>query len=444
MDMLIPKRLRASHRLHQRALLVHPEKRPTGNAYEWTGLHKDGREIALEISQERMRADDGFEIMFSIVDISERKKSEARIKESQNQFQAMADAMPVIVFRTADEHGCTYINKEAAEYFGMPAEQLLGFHWLNVIHPDERAKCEQTFADLFASRKAGTVEFRGRRFDGEYRWFLTVCRPFFGDDASFRGYIGTAIDITDSKQAQYEIHKTQMELSHARRVSSVGELASSLAHELNQPLSAILSNAQAALRFMKSDLVSTREIEDILGDIVSDDKRAGMIIRRLRGFVKQKELETELLNLNDVAQGVIELLHSMIIERGARVATEFAHHLPVIRADLVQLQQVLLNLLVNGLDAMRETPQEQRMVSIRTIVVDSETVQISVKDSGPGLSEDRIERVFQPFFTTKKEGLGMGLSIARTIIEAHKGRLWAENNPEGGAVFHITLPINHG
>ena len=273
---------------------------------------------------------------------------------------------------------------------------------------------------------------------------LTTARPMFDAGRKFIGYIGTSIDISNSKNDQMEIYKSHMELAHARRVSSIGELASSLAHELNQPLSAILSNAQAAIRYLRAKPQDIEEVAAILGDIVADDKRAGMIIRRLRSFVKKKELEMEILDINNVVREVVALLHGKAMEREVRVVMDLGLNLPVISCDVIQLQQVLLNLMINGFDAMDKTPVDARLLVIQTRLTYSHEVELIVMDAGRSDSpEGRIEHIFQPFFTTKKEGLGMGLSIARTIVEAHRGRLWAENNPQGGGVFHMTLSVKH-
>jgi signal transduction histidine kinase len=221
----------------------------------------------------------------------------------------------------------------------------------------------------------------------------------------------------------------------------MGELTASLAHELNQPLTAILSNAQAALRILPSDKADLADIRDILGDIVEDDKRAAEVIHRLRGFLKKSNLELSALDIGELVSQVARLVSSDAILRNVSIRLELAPGLPPICGDRVQLQQVILNLLMNGLDAMRESSEGERTLVLRTLAGDgAASVVVAVEDSGMGIDEADLEHVFHAFYTTKPEGLGMGLAIARSIVEAHGGRLEARNNPGRGATFSFTLP----
>jgi two-component system sensor kinase FixL len=222
----------------------------------------------------------------------------------------------------------------------------------------------------------------------------------------------------------------------------MGELTASLAHELNQPLTAILSNAQAAQRILASDKADLADIRDILGDIVEDDKRAGEVIHRLRGFLKKSNLELSTLDIGELVSQVARLVSSDAILRNVSIRLELAPGLPPVCGDRVQLQQVILNLLMNGLDAMRESGEGERTLVLRTLRADPPaSVVVAVEDSGVGIDEADLDHVFHAFYTTKPEGLGMGLAIARSIVEAHGGRLEARNNPERGATFSFTLPV---
>jgi two-component system, LuxR family, sensor kinase FixL len=224
----------------------------------------------------------------------------------------------------------------------------------------------------------------------------------------------------------------------------MGELATSLAHELNQPLTAILSNAQAAQRFLNAKPADLKEVRDILEDIVTDNSRAGEVIRRMRALVKKEGLEFAPINIPSVIGDVVQLVHSDGILRNIRVELECQDGLPSVRGDRVQLQQVVLNLLINAFDAMKEAISKERNVEVRAKTNGARTVEISVRDHGTGLASDKLAEIFQPFYTTKREGLGMGLPISRSIIEAHGGRLWAENNPDRGATFYFTVPAIDG
>jgi two-component system sensor kinase FixL len=249
-------------------------------------------------------------------------------------------------------------------------------------------------------------------------------------------------DITDRKRAELEALHQRRELAHLTRVAMMGELSASLAHELNQPLTAILSNAEAAEQLLTDDSPDLDEVRAIIADIITDDQRAGDVIHRLRGLLKKGEFERLPLDLNPMIQEVARLLHSDIILRHMELTLDLDPDLPLVCGDRVQLQQVALNLMVNGLDAMAEGPLDDRALVVRTQCHDSQMIRIAVEDRGSGLQEANIGRIFSPFYTTKPDGMGMGLSICRSIVEAHGGRLWAANNPERGATFSFTLPIS--
>jgi signal transduction histidine kinase len=243
------------------------------------------------------------------------------------------------------------------------------------------------------------------------------------------------------RRSEMEGQRLRQDLAHVGRVSTMGELTASLAHELNQPLTAILSNAQAALRLLASDKADLADIRDILGDIVEDDKRAAEVIHRLRGFLKKSNLELSPLDIGELVSQVARLVSSDAIIRNVSIRLELTPGLPPVCGDRVQLQQVILNLLMNGLDAMRESSEGERTLVLRTLGADhAASVVVAVEDSGMGIDEADLEHVFHAFYTTKPEGLGMGLAIARSIVEAHGGRLEARNNPGRGATFSFTLP----
>jgi two-component system sensor kinase FixL len=225
------------------------------------------------------------------------------------------------------------------------------------------------------------------------------------------------------------------------RVSRMGELTASLAHELNQPLTAILSNAGAALRFLQSDRIDPSELREILQDIINDDKRAGDIIRNVRAMLKQEEREREAIAINDMLRDMLSLFHSEAVIRNIAVEMDLADPSPVVQVDTVQIQQVLINLVMNAAEAVSHNGPEDRKIVLQTRTVDHGAVQVTVRDFGPGIGEKEIDRIFDPFFTTKRSGLGMGLSISRSIIEAHGGRIWVENNPDKGVTFFIELPV---
>ena len=249
------------------------------------------------------------------------------------------------------------------------------------------------------------------------------------------------VDISERKRAEAEMHRQRAELAHVARVSTMGALAGSLAHELNQPLTAILSNAQAASRFLAGPSGDVAEVREVLRDISEDTKRAGDVIRQLRRLVKKDGIQLETLDLNQMIHDAVRLLRSDTVIRKVRIALDFPGDLAPVRGDGVQLQQVMFNLLLNAFDAMKDVPEGERTVCVRARQPDSGAVRIEVSDRGTGIHPEKLARLFEPFQTTKQEGLGLGLSISRSIVEAHGGRLWATNNEDRGATFCFTLPL---
>jgi two-component system, LuxR family, sensor kinase FixL len=239
-----------------------------------------------------------------------------------------------------------------------------------------------------------------------------------------------------------EVHQQRHELAHLSRVATVGELSGALAHELNQPLTAILSNAQAAQRFLTAEPIDVPELRAILSDIVDADKRAAAVIDRVRTLLKKQETQFAVLNVNDVVKETIELAHSEFVTRRVSIVSRWTSEQPSILGDRVQLQQVMLNLMLNACDAMSGMPFDDRRLFISTVVDPGGFVRIEVADRGTGIPDADIDRVFEPFFSSKREGLGLGLAICRSIITAHGGRLWASNNADQGATFFIRLPID--
>ena len=248
----------------------------------------------------------------------------------------------------------------------------------------------------------------------------------------------------DMEVAALEAARQRQELTHLARVTSLGELSSSLAHELTHPLTAILSNAQAAQRFLADDDVDLNELREILSDIVAEDQRAGEVIHRLRLLLKKGEPQKHCddVDVNEVARDVLKLMRNDLINQNVTVDTDLAQNVPAIRADRVQLQQVLLNLLLNACEAMTDSDSSKRQLLIAS-KLENGAVRMSVTDRGGGIPEEKLEQVFERFFTTKKEGMGLGLSICRSIINEHEGKIWATKNADCGATFHFSLPINH-
>jgi C4-dicarboxylate-specific signal transduction histidine kinase len=268
--------------------------------------------------------------------------------------------------------------------------------------------------------------------------------PVLVGAAAFEGRsvegVGFVLDLTDRKRAERAYSQAQMELAHANRVATMGQLSASIAHEISQPIGAALSYANAASHWLAAQPPNLEEVRRDLGFIVESGVRASEVIDRIRALVKKAPPRKDRLEINEAILEVIELARNEIANNHISVRTQLAETLPAIQGDRVQLQQVILNLLINAIEAMSGMSEGPRELLISTTKTDSEGVLVAVRDSGPGLAPERVDRLFESFYTTKPGGLGMGLSICRSIIEAHHGRLWATANTPRGAVFQFTLP----
>jgi two-component system, LuxR family, sensor kinase FixL len=380
-------------------------------------------------------------LLFLAALIEEGRAKTNALSESELRFRSMADTAPVMIWMSGPDRLCTFFNKGWLDFTGRTLEQELGEGWSAGVHPDDFDRCREVYIHSFNSRQEFTMEYRLRRYAGEYRWILGEGVPRFAPDGKFLGYIGCATDITERKRTESELRRQREELAHVTRVSTMGELAASLAHELNQPLTAIYSNAQAAQRFMAADPADLEEVREILKDIVQDNSRAGEVIHRMRALVKKQEITFVPLDLSSVIRDVVLLVHSDAILHNIRVSLELDPSLPPVQGDKVELQQVVLNLLLNAFEAMKDCPASQREINVRAALDGADVVRVVVHDRGTGMRSENLDKIFQPFYTTKRDGLGMGLSISRSIIEAHGGRLWAENNSDRGATFCFTVPV---
>jgi PAS domain S-box-containing protein len=382
------------------------------------------------------------------LDITERKWADAALHDSEERLRQAAEAAGFGAYRYDLVSGKAFYSPEFLALYGLPPDAILelGPNMVpKAVHPDDQARF------LAAARRSGDphgsgvfeVEFRVLGKDGRLRWLRARGRTDFDGDGQGRRpvrAIGIIQDITDRKEAEAELLRERAELAHVARVSTMGELAASVAHELNQPLGAILANAEAAELFLQQDPPALDDLRAILVDIRKDDERAGEVIRRMRGLLRKHELERQPLEINTLVEDTLQLVSGDAALRGVSLAADLAPVPLKVAGDRVHLQQVLLNLILNGMDALAGEPRERRQILVRTRLGAGDRVELAVIDSGHGLEPDKLPRLFEPFYTTKPNGMGMGLSIARTIIEAHHGRIWAENHASGGAVFRIELP----
>ena len=362
---------------------------------------------------------------------------------SEKRLNLAADSANVGMWEWDIAHNEIWMTDKGRTLLGFaPSEKLDFNHFRNRVHPEDRESVLQAVENSLRAGAEYRSEYRAVLPDGQIRWIVGRGHVEFNRDGKAVRMRGASVDITKRKEAELEAACQRMELAHLSRVTTLGELSGSIAHELSLPLSAILSNAQAAQRVLASGKADLVEMREILNDIVSEDKRASEVIRRLRLWLKKGEVQQHPLRINKVVQDVLKLISSDLINQKVTVETELSRNLPTITGDPVQLQQVLLNLVVNACDAMAGCDISERRSVIRTrIENDGSAVVVSVTDQGTGIPEERIKQIFEPFFSTKEKGMGIGLSVCRTIIAAHQGKLRAANNLDCGATFSFSLPV---
>jgi len=312
------------------------------------------------------------------------------------------------------------------------------------VHPEDRALRDSAVKGAIKTQSQYEIEYRILLPDGTLRWIGSHGRCVTGETGTRTRLIGVSIDITPRKLAEAEALRHREEIGHLSRVAAMGELAASIAHELNQPLSGIVSNAGAGQRFIDRGDVDLEEIRELLADISADGRRAGDVIRGIQGMVKKGISARKQVSLNDLVMNVVRMVHPNAMLHSCQLGTFLDPDLPTVEGDPVQLQQVLLNLIINAFDAMRDTPICNRKVVIATERNKDGTMRASVRDYGTGIPEEVRKRIFDQFFTTKGKGLGMGLAIVRSIVKLHGGTIAAENVDGGGARFYFTLPTASG
>lgn len=361
-------------------------------------------------------------------------------RESHASLQLAADSANVGFWRRDTGGDEVQASPKWREIFGLPAHGAIRIpDVLARLHPEDEPRLRRAIEDSAREGKRYEIEHRILLPDGSVRWIESIGRA----DADKPGHNlrtrGISVDITDRKRIENQVEQQRSHMAHLSRVASLGELSGSLAHELNQPLGSILANAQAARRLLDQHPPDLAELREILADIVDEDRRAAEVIARLKALLKHGQTSRQAVDANQCFEDVLAITGGDLIARGIRVFRDFEHPVPAVMFDRVQLQQVLINLIANACDAMLETPPHQRSLRLRTSVEDNQ-LHLEVQDHGCGIPGDP-EQLFEPFHTTKPDGLGMGLAICKTILEAHQGRIRATNNQDGGATFRVTLPL---
>lgn len=425
---------------HAAACLEH-----LGRAMSWElrKIRKDGSMLWVRETARAMLIKKRPVILIVCEDVTERKRAEEAALRSEEELREVIETVPAMVWTALPDGAVDFINRRWQEFTGLSREEMSKEGWKPEarIHPDDLEQYRSRWRASMATGRPFEAEVRVRRAaDGEYRWWLESAVPLRDDHGNVLKWYGFLVDIEDRKRAEEALQKAQAELAHVTRVTTMGALTSSIAHEVNQPLAAVVTNANAALRWLASQPPDIDEVRETLHRILRDGQRAGEVIGRVRALLKKTPIVSMQVDLNTLIEDTIALVHGEVRRHRILVRTELAHDLPPVTGDRVQLQQVILNLLMNGIDAMKKVTDGPRELLISSSLEAAGYVLVAVQDTGAGLEPESSERVFEAFYTTKAEGLGMGLAICRSIIEAHGGRLWAGANDPSGAVFQFRLP----
>jgi PAS domain S-box-containing protein len=363
------------------------------------------------------------------------------LQSSEDRLRRVINTIPAHVWSSLPDGSVDFINQRLLESTGLSIQALLGSGWQSIVHPDDRARYIGQWRAALAAGEPLEIEARVWTAQRDYRWLLVRNVPLRDGLGGIVKWYGTGIDIEDRKRAEEGLRKAQADLAHANRVTTMGELCASLAHEINQPISGAITNASTCLRRLDRQPPDLEGARAGAALIIRDANRAAEIINRVRLFFRKGVMTKERVDINEMIREMEVLLHNEATQHSVFVQTKLAAARPLIVADRIQLQQVLMNLMINGIDAMKAV-DGPRQLTLGTQNDSDEQLLVSVQDTGIGLPPNQAGQIFNAFFTTKEHGTGMGLRISRTIIEAHGGRLWATDNHPRGASFHFTLAVS--
>lgn len=375
-----------------------------------------------------------------LTDIDDRRHAEQALQASERELDLIVNTIPALAWSARPDGSAEFFNQYYLAYVGLPLERLQGSGWTAAVHPDDLDTLISEWQSMMAAGKGGEVEGRLRRFDGEYRWFLFRTNPMLGESGNILKWYGTNAEIDGRKRAEAELRNTQSELARVTRVMTMGQLTASIAHEVNQPLSGIVTNASTCLRMLDADPPNLEGARETARRAIRDGNRASDLITRLRTIYSNKQPALESMDLNEAAREVIALSLSELQKNGVILRQDLVNDLPPAIGDRVQLQQVIMNLLRNAADAMSTIDDRPRELLIRTESDNENQLRLSVRDSGVGFAPQTGDKVFQAFYTTKTDGMGIGLSVSRSIIQAHQGRIWATPNDGPGCTFSFAIP----
>ncbi|HUO00248.1 MAG TPA: AAA family ATPase, partial [Bradyrhizobium sp.] len=425
----------------ERDLLTKAQLDSTGivQPFEKEYLRKDGSRVPVLVGA-TLFTEGGDQGVAFVLDLTERNRADEAVRESERSLRSTIDGIPGFVGIMAPNGELEAVNSRILEYFGRPLEELKDLPLFGTMHPGDLGRFAELLKTSIAARVPFETEARWSRFDGEYRWFDFRAVPSRDDSGRITRWYFLMTDIEDRTRALARLQQMQADFAHMNRVSTMGELAASLAHEVLHPIAAARNNARAGMRFLEKSPPNLEEVRDALGCVVRDADRAKDIVGRMRDHIKKAPPRTERFELNEAVGEVIAMVRGAIAQNGIVVSTHLADGLAFVHGDRVQLQQVVMNLILNAVEAMSSLEMGARELSIGIVQADRDGgVLLEVRDSGPGIDPANVNRVFEPFFTTKTSGVGMGLSICRSIIDAHGGQMWVTANEPRGAVFQFSL-----
>lgn len=369
---------------------------------------------------------------------AELQQSNLEIKESERQLRLLTEAIPQQIWRADAAGYIEHCNQHLRDYTGRKMTELTGESFFRILHPEDAPLYLHGWQAALAMGSRFEEEARVRGADDRYRWFLARSIPQRSEDGRIARWYGIHIDIEEQHRAQQNLIQAQEDLSRLSRTMSMAEMAASIAHELNQPLTAVVTHAYACREWLRGEPVNVEKAVATAEKIVQESTRASSVVSRVRALFRKETQAREPADMNRLIQDLVRVLRDEAIRREITIRLGLAADLPRLEMDQIQIQQVLRNLVMNAMEAMDQvTPP--REINIRSGKQGDGGIQVTLEDRGPGVAAEIAPRIFEPFFSTKPEGTGMGLAICRSIVEAHDGRLWAENSPQGGAVFRFTV-----
>jgi PAS domain S-box-containing protein len=376
----------------------------------------------------------------TVMDITERWKAQEALRESEHHLRLLIEAVPALIWCAMPGDGkVIYANQRFCNYSGRTLDELLDGKWITLIHPDDAETTRMSWHHALETGEPHEITHRIRRDDGEYHWFQTLAEPLRDRENRITQWYGLNIDIDESRKMAETLRATQARLSRAAQLATVAELSASIAHEINQPLGAVVANGDACEMWLSTDPPNLDRAKLAVQRIVRDGNAAAEVINRIRALFKQALPNKVVLDMNDLIVEVVRLASNEIQRKKIRIETDLALNLPVTWADRVQMQQLMINLVQNAIESMETVVDHPKLLTLRSRRSDAETILVQVCDHGSGF--ENADRVFEPFFTTKEKGMGMGLAISRSIVDAHEGSLWATQNEDQGTTFSFTIPV---